>query len=437
MQTLSRKNLFYVSMLLFGLFFGAGNLIFPPLLGKDAGTNSFIALAFFCITAIVIPILGVISVAKSNGLNHLAKRVDPIFAIIFTSAIYLSIGPALGIPRAGSLPFEMVVAPYLPADISLTLPRFLYTLLFFGAAYWLSQNPSKLVDRLGKLLTPLLILLLVGMFLGIVFKDTTAFPAPTLAYAANPAVKGFIEGYNTMDAVAALNFGLVISLSIRSLQIKDQKAVERYSIKAGINAGFALLVIYLMLTYIGSSTAGLFPDTENGAQVLTQAITYGFGPFGAVLLAIIFTLACLTTCVGLITSSSQYFTTLTHRVSYVTWVRVWTLSSLLLANFGLNAILSYSVPILIAIYPVSIVLILFGLIDKLKDFTLVYKITIYLTALQSILNALDLTGIQIPYLTNLFRALPFYDLGLGWVCLSALAFLGSLLLEISLRHLKH
>lgn len=151
MDNLSKKNLGLVSLMLFSLFFGAGNLIFPPFLGQSAGTSAWISLAGFSITAVGFPVLGVIAVAKSGGLKNLAQRVNPVFAIVFTILIYLSIGPCLGIPRAGSLPFEMAVAPFLTnTNISMTFARFLYTLVFFSTAYWLCLSPSKLVDR-GKI----------------------------------------------------------------------------------------------------------------------------------------------------------------------------------------------------------------------------------------------------------------------------------------------
>ena len=170
MNKLSKKDFVLVSLMLFSLFFGAGNLIFPPFLGQSAGNQMWVAMLGFFITAVGFPILGVVAVAKSKGLYNLANQVNPVFASIFTVLIYLSIGPGLGIPRAGSLPFEMAVAPYLPAEFSVTLARFLFTAVFFASSYWLALSPTKLVDRMGKVLTPILLMLITVIFVGSVVK---------------------------------------------------------------------------------------------------------------------------------------------------------------------------------------------------------------------------------------------------------------------------
>ena len=220
MKKLSRKDLLFLGLMLFSLFFGAGNLIFPPFLGQSAGDKVWIALGAFLITAVGFPILGVIAVAKSGGLEKLARRVNPIFASVFTVLIYLSIGPCLGIPRAGSLPFEMVVSPYLPSDMSETIARLLFTLVFFSVAYWLSLSPTKLVDRMGKVLTPTLLTLIFVIVIGAFFKPLGSYGEATGAYVNSPFVTGFLEGYLTMDTIAALNFGIVIALAIKTKGVK-------------------------------------------------------------------------------------------------------------------------------------------------------------------------------------------------------------------------
>ena len=318
MNNLSKKDLVFISLMLFSLFFGAGNLIFPPFLGQSAGNATWMSMVGFFITAVGFPILGVVAVAKSGGLHTLAKRVNPLFASIFTVLIYLSIGPCLGIPRAGSLPFEMAIAPYLPQSVSKPLALFIFTLVFFSIAYWISLSPAKLVDRMGKILTPTLLILISLIFIATIFRPLGSYGIATEEYITSPFVKGFLEGYLTMDTIAALNFGIVIALAIKSKGIKEEKVIISASIKAGIIAGILLIVIYSILAHLGASSGGRFGATENGAQTLTNIMTYIFGKPGAVLLAVIFTLACLTTCVGLITSCSQYFSTLTSKLSYKT-----------------------------------------------------------------------------------------------------------------------
>ncbi|ATD55602.1 branched-chain amino acid transport system II carrier protein [Clostridium chauvoei] len=433
MKGLSRKDLVLISLMLFSLFFGAGNLIFPPFLGQAAGTKTVIAMLGFFITAVGFPVLGVVVIAKSGGLYALAKRVNKTFAGVFTVLIYLSIGPCLGIPRAGSLPFEMAVSPYLPSNMSRALALFIFTLIFFAVAYWLSLSPSKLVDRMGKVLTPTLLSLVAIIFIAAIFKPLGGYAKPTGEYITSPFIKGFLEGYLTMDTIAALNFGIVISLAIKSRGVKDEKTVISTSIKAGIIAGILLIAIYSMLGHLGATSGGRFGATENGAQTLTNVMTYIFGKPGAVLLAVVFTLACLTTCVGLITSCSQYFTTLNNKVSYKAWVSLLALSSMLLANMGLTKILSISVPVLNAIYPIAIMLILVGIMNNLfKGSRVVYSTTILFTGVISVIDALEQVGFRLGFVTKLVDKLPFYSQGLGWV---APAILG-LLLGIVIKEVR-
>lgn len=417
MEKLSKKNLRLVSLMLFSLFFGAGNLIFPPFLGQSAGTNTWVSMAGFFITAVGFPIMGVIAVAKSGGLRNLANRVNPVFAGIFTVLIYLSIGPCLGIPRAGSLPFEMAVAPFLVGtNISTTFARLVYTLVFFLVAYWLCLTPSKLVDRIGKFLTPTLLGLIALVFLASIFKPLGGYGTPTGEYASSPLVKGFLEGYLTMDTIAALNFGIVISFAIKSKGVTSEKAVVSSSIKAGLIAGTLLIAVYSMLCHLGATSGGRFGETENGAQTLNNVMTYIFGEPGAILLAIIFTVACLTTCVGLITSCSEYFETLSSKVSYKGWVRILSLSSMVLANMGLTKILAVSVPVLNAIYPIAIMLIVLAMLDKVfMGNKMVYSFTILFTGVVSVVDALSQAGISIGFLVNAFSKLPLYSQGLGWI----------------------
>ncbi|OOB75025.1 branched-chain amino acid transporter [Clostridium haemolyticum] len=432
MNNLSKKNLLIVSLMLFSLFFGAGNLIFPPFLGQSAGGNTWISMGGFFVTAVGFPILGVIAVAKSGGLHELSKKVHSTFAIIFTVLIYLSIGPCLGIPRAGSLPFEMAVAPFLPKGlISNTLALFLYTLIFFLVAYWLCLTPSKLVNRMGKVLTPTLLTLITGIFVASLFKPLGGYGGAKAEYVTSPLVKGFLDGYLTMDTIAALNFGIVISLAVKEKGVNGKKAIVSNSIKAGLIAGILLIVIYSMLAHLGATSGGRFGQTANGAQTLANIMLYIFGKPGVILLAVTFTLACLTTCIGLITSCSQYFTTIFPKIKYITFVRGLAFSSMVLANMGLTKILSVSIPVLDAIYPIAIVLIILSMIDGLfGESPVVYIFTIVFTSIISVLYALSGAGLKFGVIEQLCNKLPLYSQGLGWVVPSVLGFIFGIIFKI-------
>lgn len=416
MKKLTSSQFVKVSIMLFGLFFGAGNLIFPPLLGNQAGSSLWIALFAFAITAVVFPVLGAIAVGKTEGLSNLANRVSPVFSIVFTTAIYISIGPGLGIPRAGSVPFEMAVAQYIPESFNLFAARIIYTAVFFLIALWICLKPNKLVERVGKYLTPALLLLILFMFVRLLSLPAQV-AQPVGEYATSPVTEGFLKGYDTMDAVAALNFGFVISLAIKRFGIKDKKEVTNYTVKAGIFAGSLLLVVYAMLSYIGKMSSATMVGAPNGAVILTESVKLAFGDFGAVLLAAIFTLACLTTCVGLITSGGEYFHTLfKEKLSYRSWVIIWTGFSFVVANFGLNNLLKFSVPLLTVIYPVALVLIVLGVTDDYVNYPkMAYQAAAVVSVGLPFVAMLKSFEIELPLLTALEKGLPFADKGLSWV----------------------
>lgn len=413
---LSKRQLLVVSFMLFSLFFGAGNLIFPPFLGQSAGSSAPAAMAGFLATAVVLPILGVMVVAKFGSLDQLAKPVSPRFGLFFSVVIYLSIGPCLAIPRAASVPFEMAVAPYLPESANLKLWMTAYSLVFFLIALRLCLNPGKLVDRIGQYLTPSLLLLLGILFVGFLFRGQTAVAQPQENYARSPFLTGFTEGYNTMDALAGLNFGLVVINALYGCGLTERKQVMGYTLKAGVLAGTLLALVYGSLTYMGMNSSGVYALQDNGAWTLRCIVQQVFGEPGAILLAAIFTLACLTVCIGLINSTSQYFSMIFPKISYRLWAYGITVFAFLVCNLGLTAILSISIPILNAIYPMAIMLILLGLTHKLwENNSLTYPLTIAGTGVISVLHALDTAGLSLPFLTSACRWLPLYDLGFGWI----------------------
>lgn len=266
--------------------------------------------AGFLLTAVVLPVLGVIVVARFDGLDKLSGKAGKRFTFIFTVLIYLSIGPGLGIPRAASVPFEMAVSPYLPNDANRTLWMVLYSALFFLVALWLCLNPGKLVQRIGRVLTPRLLILLVLLFISFVTKGNVNVAPALDSYQSSAFLKSFTEGYNTMNTLAALNFCLVISTTLVSFGLNEKKDRITHTVYAGIFAGSILAIVYMMLSYMGMCSSGVYAVQENGAWTLRCIVQQVFGDGGAILLAAIFTLACLTTCVGLINSISQFFSIL-------------------------------------------------------------------------------------------------------------------------------
>ena len=427
---LEKDKTLFVGFMLFSMFFGAGNLIFPPFLGQNAGNQTLLSVIGFIITAVLLPVLAVIVVVQTGDMDRLTGRVGKKFAVVFTVLLYLAIGPGLAIPRAASVPFEMSIAPYLPQGTNMTVWMIAYSVVFFLLAAWLSLNPNKLVDRLGTVLTPLLIVMLVFLFGAFLLNGEKAVAAAQPAYESAPFFTGFCEGYLTMDAIAGLVFASVVVKSFANLGITDKKESLKYSATAGVLAGVILAVIYLMLTYMGMQSSGIYEVQENGAWTLRCIVYQLFGEFGAILLAAIFTLACLTTCVGLITSISQYFSTLFKRFSYRQFVFGITIFSFAVCNQGLNTILGISVPVLNAIYPISIVLIVLGLCDNfICHNRFIYPCVVWGTAVVSVLSALDNLGLPMGVISTLCRNLPWYSLGFGWVTVTLAMLVVSIVLN--------
>lgn len=415
MKELSIKQIVFISFMLFSMFFGAGNLIFPPLLGQQAGSHLWSTMIGFIISAVGLPLLGVAAVAKTGGFEALSKRVHPSFAVLFPLIIYLSIGPGLAIPRAGSLAFEMGIGPYLTDGASSAAIWMLgYTTVFFSLVFWLSLSPSKLVDRFGKLLTPLLLSLIFIIFIKSFFTPLGSSGTPTGKYLQFPAFQGFLDGYQTMDALAALVYGVVVANAIESKGVTNEKRKSVYMVYAGLGAGTLLTLIYLILGFLGSSSLSL-GAAENGARILSLIMNHLFGTSGTLLIGIVFTVACFCVSIGLVTSCSQFFSQTFPKYSYRVCALTICLVSMLIANLGLTQILEVSVPILGILYPVAIVLIFLALIhDRIENHPGVYLSTVSLVGFFSIFDMFNQTFLTGSW-SSFLSWMPLYSQGMGWV----------------------
>lgn len=404
-----------IILTVFSLFFGAGNLIFPPFLAAQAGQNTWPAMAGFCLTAIGFPVLGIMAVTRAGDLHRLASRVHPAFAAVFPLLVYLAIGPGLAIPRTASTSFEMVAQAALEGSARLPLWQLTYSLVFFAAAGLIALKPDALTQRLGKVLCPLLLALIGALFVGCLLAPHP-YGAVAASYQTHPVIHGFLDGYQTMDAIAALVFGSVIALNLRALGLTEAHVIRTEAALAGVGAGALLGVVYLCLAHIGGVSGGAWPGSENGAQVLSQLAGSVYGRGGMALLAAIFVVACLNTCVGLLSSCASYFHQRLPKVSYPAWVALFALISVGISNVGLNQILALSVPVLNLLYPIVLVLILLAYLPKTETLPLLYPIAGWGTLAVSAALLAAKAGVLPAALTDGLRALPLYAQGLGWLC---------------------
>ncbi|NLY03231.1 MAG: branched-chain amino acid transport system II carrier protein, partial [Campylobacter sp.] len=419
MKKIDFKSFSVVSLTLFAMFFGAGNFIFPPFLGNTAGTSTPIAILAFCLTAVVFPVLGIAACAKASGMHNLASRVSRKFAMVFGIGLLLIIGPIFAIPRAANMPYELAIKPFLSTDLSGSLiPLFIYSVTYFIINWALSINPTKMISTLGKILTPILLVLILLLITSSIINPmhSGAILEPRGGYAINPIATGILEGYQTMDALASLSFGLVILLTFKRIGISDNKVIINATIKAGVLAGILLAIIYISLSYIGVSSAHLIPNPQNGAEILTVATNYFYGKWGVIIFGISIFLACITTTVGLTCAISEYFVNMS-KISYKTWIVIWSLLSSLIANIGLTAIINYAVPFLGIIYPLALTLIVLSLMnDFLRSDKFTYRLTCYTVLTVSLIGTLDRNfDITLPILTKVFSKLPLYVQSLEWI----------------------
>lgn len=414
-QKLSFINRIWIGFMLFSMFFGAGNLIFPPFLGYSAGRYLWRGLAGFLVSAVFLPVLGVGAVALAGGLEKLTERVHPKFSLIFPLLIYLSIGPFLAIPRTAGTSYEMAVLPLLGKYGGHRL-QLIYTLLFFTAACLISLRPDKLSNWLGKVMTPCLLFLVALIFIGCICWPVGQWAAPLSSYQENPAIQGFLEGYQTMDTMAALNFGIVIALNIRTKGVTKETFIVRETIFSGVIAGALLALIYGALAYIGSLAGTGISGAENGANILTWAVEELYGRNGLLILAVIFFISCFNVCIGLISCCSEYFSTQFPRLPYPGWAVLFSCISFGIANIGLTRILAFSVPVIHSIYPVAIVLIILSFIHPwISRLPLIYPCCIFATALVSIAESLGKIPGWTVTIFSFLKHLPGYSLGFSWL----------------------
>ncbi|MEH7017782.1 MULTISPECIES: branched-chain amino acid transport system II carrier protein BrnQ4 [Bacillus] len=406
-----------IGLMLFALFLGAGNLIFPPVLGQQAGENVWIATIGFLVTGVGLPLLAVTAVAFVEGdLKALSSRVHPVFAVIFPLISYLAIGPFFAIPRTGAVSFEMGMKPFLSETMAAEwYMMLLYTVVFFGITWYLSLNPSKLINWFGKIITPLLVII-VAVIVGKAIIDPIGAPAsPMEAYKENAFFGGFIQGYLTMDAISALVFGIVVVRVIRSMGIKESNQIAKTTIISGVIAVIGLTLIYLSLSYLGSTSTSL-GVSDNGGLILTNVVNQLFGTTGKVLLAFVITFACLTTSVGLASACAEFFTSLFPKVAHKTIVTIICVFSLFVSNLGLTQLIAVTLPVLIIIYPVAIVLIVLSYFHKFIG----KRNNIYIGAIVgaffvSFCNGLESIGISLGPLSAALQMLPLYKEGIGWL----------------------
>ncbi len=402
----TNKDVIVVGFALFAMFFGAGNLIFPPFLGVISGQEWITGFGAFILADVGLSLLAIIAAAKCKGdVNLVLGRPGKKLAIILGSAIMICLGPLLAIPRTAATTFEMGISP-----LSSNVNQVLFSIIFFAIAFILTIKPSKVIDIIGQFLTPALLIALTFLIVkGVMTPLGDISPNPLVE---NVFAEGIKQGYQTMDPLGAVALSSVIIISLANKGYKDEKQKVKLTIKAGLVAAAGLVLVYGGLTYLGATLSKLYGIDVSQTSLMVEITSQLLGNTGKVILAIIVTLACLTTAVGLTSATAQFFDSMTNgKLKYEVVVTVVCIFSAIVSNFGVSTIIQFSAPVLDMIYPATIVLVIMTLFgNKIKNNN-AFKGATYMALFISVLTVINNQTGSLVFVSKL----PLASLGFNWV----------------------
>lgn len=355
MTSLRTRDIIALGFMTFALFIGAGNIIFPPIVAQQAGEHVWLAAFGFLITAVGLPVITIMALSRTHGsIAILSSPLGKVASLILTVVCYLSVGPLFAIPRTATVSYEIGFSPYFGTSSSSLL---IYSAVYFAFVTIISLYPNKLLDTIGHVLAPLKILSLAVLGIAAFLIPSGYIPPAIHNYVSSPVSEGFINGYLTMDTLGALVFGIVIINAIHSRGVTDTKLVTKYAVIASLISGVGLTLVYLSLFKLGLGSHEVAPNAANGAIILHAYVQHAFGDLGSLFLTGLIFLACMVTAIGLTCACAEYFAQLT-KISYKVLVFILVGFSFIISNLGLTKLIAVSVPVLSAIYPPAIVVIL-------------------------------------------------------------------------------
>ena len=394
-----------VGFALFAMFFGAGNVVFPPYIGMHAGEQWANGFLFYFIADIGLALVAMFAILHAGGADNITGRIGHVASKVLMCAVILCIGPMVAIPRTAATTLEMSVTPFFSG-----MSPVVFSIIFFAVILLLSIKQSAVIDIVGKILTPAL---LIGLLILIVkgFVSPIGDIVDTGVSASEVTVNGIKSGYQTMDVLAAMAFGIIILSSADEKGYTDSKSAAKMIGIAAALSGVLLLIVYFGLTYLGATASTVFPTDISRANLVIGIVELLLGKAGLIIFAIVIALACITTAVALVSSAASFFAKLANdKISYSVFVVVICVSSAVISNLGLDMIIAIATPVLDIVYPPMLVLVLlswFG--DKLHKS--VYVSSVAGSLIASVLATASLYGMNVPVIDSL----PLASLGLGWL----------------------
>ncbi len=407
----NQKNIYKDTIILgfaiFSMYFGAGNIIFPPYLGLTSGSDWQISFFAYFFADIGFATIAMFALLKVGGnVDDLTNKLGKLAGILLMSSIILCIGPLIALPRTGATTYEMLVVPMFGASLANSI---ITSIIYYGLIMFFVFKPTRMIEILGKFLTPLL-------FFGLLFLIITGVLYPIGEIQTNISndnlfFDGLIMGYQTLDVLAALAFGIIILKIIEAKGYEDKKTRFKIVGMASIIAAFGIMIIYYGLSFLGATSSSLYSSSIEKAELLNNIIYMLFGSNGNIVLGIIVFLACFTTGSALVSVTAEYFSKLTNRkISYKTLVVIVTIFSIIITNIGLEKIISFAAPILGIVYPAAIILVVLVFFDRYIKNDNVYKYAAFSAMIYTVIE-------QILALENsdFLAFMPFSKEGLAWI----------------------
>lgn len=420
----TRKDIIVLGMMIFALFLGAGNIIFPPMEGFTAGTHWATASLGFVLTGVLMPFITLVVVAMLGRGEELTRDLPKWAEVIFLATLYLVIGSLFAMPRVTNVAYEMAWAPL---NITADTPQanFIFSLVFNIIGMLFMLRPNTIISTVGKFMTPALLVLLVVVAASVIVSPLSDIVEPSKAYATNSALtSGLISGYQTMDVLAAIAFGGIVARALAVRNVSSKQKVVKYTISAGFISVLLLAALYFSLFYLGATSAQVAEGATNGGQIFSRYVTALFGAGGTWIMAGIIILANMTTLVGVTSASADYFSKFNVRLSYPFWVVVFTILTTIVAQTSLTQLLRITIPALLLIYPVAIMLVFLQIIrSKLPNIKFSYYFTLLVTVALSACDSLKNMDLLPSFIEDVLKHLPLYADGMAWLipALAALA----------------
>lgn len=425
MKTFRIRDIVILGFMNFALFVGAGNIIFPPFIGLQAGTSVWPAAIGFLLTGVGLPVITAVAMAKAGGsMSAITQPVGKICGILLTVICYLCIGPLFATPRTATVSYELAILPFTGSEK--WLPH--WSIFYFGIVLLVSLQPGKLLDTVGKILSPIKILALMVLAVTAMLLPAGKPQEPVGNYTSSAFSQGLTNGYLTMDTLASLAFGLVIVSAIQSRGVTSARLITRYAVWSGMIAGIGLALVYLSLFRLGMGSTGLVENATNGAQVLSAYVNFSYGTGGNIFLGVLITIACLVTAIGLNSACAAYFSSISS-ISYHVYAWFFAAFSMLVSNVGLTQLINVSIPALTAVYPVFVVLIMtYFMRGWFHSAARVVMPAALVSFLFGVADAVAAVGIR-DWPLSFIRLMPLHNQGLAWITPAAAVFAICFLLD--------